>query len=88
MTTIEIRLFGAFRDLWPESSCRVEITQRATVAEVKNSLRGLLESVSPRDGRIGDLISRSALATAARVLTDADEVSGKEFAILPPVCGG
>lgn len=84
MRTVDVRLFGAFRQFGAEPTLRVDVAEDATVADVRAAIGARLEG-----DNVHSLLRASAFATDDRVLNDADAVpSGPELAILPPVCGG
>ncbi len=85
MTTaikITLKLFGSLREAAGKSTLEVELTQGATVAD----LRSWLAERNPLVDELGDRLAASInleIATAAELLKDGDEV-----AFLPPVAGG
>jgi len=81
--SINVRLFGAFRQGNPESSLTVEIPEGGRVTD----LRQAMESALP-DDNARSLLKASAFATDSAVLDDHDIVPDREISILPPVCGG
>lgn len=84
MRTVDVRLFGAFRQFGAEPTLRVNVAENATIADVRTAIGARLEG-----NNVQSLLSASAFATDDRMLNDADTVpAGPELAILPPVCGG
>jgi molybdopterin synthase sulfur carrier subunit len=81
--SINVRLFGAFRQGNPESSLTVEIPEGGRVTD----LRQAMDSALPNDNA-RSLLKASAFATDSAVLDDNDVVPNGEISILPPVCGG
>lgn len=81
--SINIRLFGAFRQDNPKSSLTVEIPEQGRVADLRHAMEAALESENARS-----LLKASAFATDREVLDDHDPVPDREISILPPVCGG
>lgn len=81
--SINVRLFGAFRQGNPESSLTVEIPEQGRVADLRRAMEAALESENARS-----LLKASAFATDSAVLDDRDPVPEQEVSILPPVCGG
>ena len=84
---LSIQLFGAFRR-FHEGHIELDLPAEATAQAVKQALGLALQQINP-DFKDIELLNKSALATAQRVLSD-DEAIGAEtgLAILPPVCGG
>lgn len=81
--SINVRLFGAFRQGNPESSLTVEIPDQGRVADLRQAMATALDSENARS-----LLQASAFATDSAVLDDHDPVPEREISILPPVCGG
>lgn len=81
--SINVRLFGAFRQSHPESSLTVEIPEQGRVADLRQAMEAALESENARS-----LLKASAFATDTAVLDDQDPVPEQGVSILPPVCGG
>lgn len=84
---LSIQLFGAFRR-FHEGHIEIDLPAEGTAQSIKQALGLALQQINP-DFRDTELLNKSALATAQRVLRD-EEVIGAEtgLAILPPVCGG
>jgi molybdopterin converting factor small subunit len=88
MNSVQIRLFGAFRNYSNESEITVETDSALSLQEVKAGLLKKL-SVSGKEDAIQTLLSQSAVANETRVLGESELVlPGMKLAILPPVCGG
>lgn len=84
MRTVDVRLFGAFRQFGSAPTLRVTLPRDATVADLRASVADLL----PGDNA-HSLLLASAFSTDDRMLDDADALpADDEFAVLPPVCGG
>lgn len=81
---IQIRLFGAFRQVDAGNSITVSVPEAARVADVRRALADRLEG----DDNALSLLAASAFATDTAVLDEDDALPGRELAILPPVCGG
>lgn len=81
---IEIRLFGAFRQVDAGGRIKVAVAEDARVADLR---RALAERLQDDDNAIS-LLESSAFATDSAVLDEADALPGRELSILPPVCGG
>jgi len=81
--SINVRLFGAFRQGNPESSLTVEIPAGGRVTDLRQAMDSALPSDNARS-----LLKASAFATDSAVLDDNDVVPDGEISILPPVCGG
>ncbi|MDT8449421.1 MAG: MoaD/ThiS family protein [Wenzhouxiangellaceae bacterium] len=84
--TVEIRLFGGFRQFRPDALLPIELEPGATVAD----LRRKVEAEFGAESRFGKLLRASAFATERRVLDDESESvpENEEMSLLPPVCGG
>jgi molybdopterin synthase sulfur carrier subunit len=81
--SINVRLFGAFRQGNPESSLTVEIPEGGRVADLRQAMELALDSDNARS-----LLKASAFATDSAVLDDQEPVPEQDVSILPPVCGG
>ncbi|HZV07955.1 MAG TPA: MoaD/ThiS family protein [Gemmataceae bacterium] len=79
---VQVRLFARARDLAGTDSLRVELSDKATVAD----LRGRLASDYPA---LAGLLERSALAVENEFAADSLTLTeDSEIALLPPVSGG
>jgi molybdopterin converting factor small subunit len=88
MNSVQIRLFGAFRNYSSESEIVVEIESALSLDQIKAGLLKKLSAVGKEDA-IKTLLSQSAVANESRVLGESDLIlPGMKLAILPPVCGG
>lgn len=86
---IQVSLFGAFRDLMPSGICQISIRGDETVTQIKALLGQKLSESPIAKFDISALLSKSALATEMKVLSENDTLHGESsIAILPPVCGG
>ena len=84
MRTIEVRLFGAFRQFGSAPTLRVTVRRGATVADLRAGVAELLAGDNAHA-----LLLASAFATDDRMLDDAEVLpASDELAVLPPVCGG
>lgn len=82
---IQIDLFGALRDVAPDSRLAMETGAR-TIAELRAELDAIAAGW-PASSRA--LLSRSAFASATTILRDADVLPDNgHLALLPPVSGG
>ncbi len=81
---IEIRLFGAFRQVDAGGRIKVSVAEDARVADLRRALAARLEG----DDNALSLLESSAFATDSAVLDETDALPGRELSILPPVCGG
>lgn len=78
--TVEVRLFGRYRELAPEGSITLDLPTGATVAD----LVGELHRRSP-----GRLPARPVVAVERRPAADDVPLEpGQEIALIPPVAGG
>ena len=79
---VEIKMFAVARQLAGCDSCRVEVSDDATVAEVR---RALLDAVPSLEGMAAHL----RFAVNAEYVADTTRVEeGAEVALIPPVSGG
>jgi hypothetical protein len=90
---IQIKLYGAFRDLLPSDTCTLTVEGSESAQEIKSLLLQYLnENVKSSDLDLPLLVAQSALATESKILANSDLIfknqSDSIFAILPPVCGG
>jgi molybdopterin converting factor small subunit len=77
-----VRLFARARDLAGSDVVRVELSEGATVGDLRQHLR----EAHPR---LADLLARSALAVAGEFAEDGQVLpASAEIALLPPVSGG
>jgi molybdopterin converting factor small subunit len=84
MRTLDVRLFGAFRQFGSAPTLRVSVPDGGTVADLRAAVAASLPS-----GNAHSLLRASAFATDDRMLDDADVLpASDELAVLPPVCGG
>jgi len=79
---LHVRLFARARDLAGTDTLRVELPERATVADLRRRLAVICPALA-------GLLERSALAVENEFAADALVLSdGAEIAMLPPVSGG
>jgi molybdopterin converting factor subunit 1 len=79
---VHVRLFARARDLAGTDSLRIELPDKATVADVR---RRLAADYPPLAG----LLERSALAVENEFAADSRTLTADaEIALLPPVSGG
>jgi molybdopterin converting factor small subunit len=84
--SLEVQLFGGFRQFVPSGTLLVETGDAKTVAD----LRREVERAFGDDDNALMLLKASAFATDRRVLDDESErfPSDEPLSVLPPVCGG
>lgn len=88
---VEIRLFGAFREVSPDGVIAIAVRGDETAGEIKTLLT---QAIATRPGvkpGLAKLIERSVLATDERVLSDTEPAifqSAGQLSVLPPVSGG
>lgn len=87
MKKIKLKCFGAFRKYVHSGEIMMSVPENINVAEFKDLLVVELKKTHPEFSET-TLIHDSALATEEKVLTLHEPLSGENFAILPPVCGG
>lgn len=81
--TIELLLFGAFRDWFGAPSLEIEIADGARIADLRRLLQAQWSA------REAGLLAASAFASETTVLRDADPLpADAPIALLPPVSGG
>ena len=87
MKTIELRLFGIYREYQPSSMLQLAIADNATVADLRSALRAHAEMNWPNCSR--NLIVATAFASDSSIMRDADVIPDCDYmAALPPVSGG
>ena len=80
--TLDVRLFAAFRQRLGRSSLRVEVPDRALVADLRRAVRALHPELS-------DLAARSMVAVDSEYADDSLVIGPEsEVALIPPVSGG
>ncbi|MGZ3773868.1 MAG: MoaD/ThiS family protein [Pseudobdellovibrionaceae bacterium] len=88
MKQIKIKLFGAFKKYVPKGNLSLEISEIATVHEVRQLIENKIRHDVP-SFQDASLIHESAMASSEDILQETDLVfQYDELAILPPVCGG
>ncbi len=86
---VQVRLFGAFRNLGPQEVKVSLETPTVTTAEMKTLLASHFRSLPKSSFDAAALVEKSALANESAVLEDHALVSaGSKLALLPPVSGG
>lgn len=84
MRTLDVRLFGAFRQFGADPILRISVADDATIAQVRAAVGTHLAGDNAHA-----LLRASAFATDDRMLGEDDTLSTiNEIAVLPPVCGG
>ena len=79
---VSVQLFARARDLAGAATVRVELAEKATVAELKRRLAQDHPALAP-------LLGRSAIAVNSEFAGDAVGLQANdEVALLPPVSGG
>lgn len=83
--TIQVKLFGGFRQFRAEPMLSLQADPAATVADLRNSVARMFDD----DDNALSLLKASAFATDKRVLDENESVpEDADLALLPPVCGG
>ena len=78
--SIEVQLFGHYREVTPDASLTVEVPSGGTVAEFVTTLHDRFPGKLPR---------RPFVAVNRRLARDADLIgAGDEVALIPAVAGG
>ena len=84
---IQLRLFGACRDLHPQPVVAFALAEGSRIADLRHALPAQLTHADP--ARAAALIAASAFASDEELLRDSDPVPADgRVAILPPVSGG
>lgn len=79
---VQVRLFALARELAGTDRLRVELPERATVAELRRRL-------AERCPALGPIVHRLLIAIDSEYATDEQRIEpGREVACLPPVSGG
>ena len=80
--TVTVKLFAAARELAGASEIELELPDRATIADARQTLGKMFP-------RITGLLSRSAIARNQDFALDTDIIAPTdELAVIPPVSGG
>ena len=80
--TVRVLLFGHYRDVCPEGTLTLDVSEGATIADVAGRL-------AERDARFADLLARTRVAINADFTTPTAALSpDDEVAFLPPMSGG
>ena len=88
---LEVRLFGAFRNLSPEPLIQVTLLgESCSILELKAAIgEVLLKSEKNAEFDVRELLSKTAIADESQILEDSAILrSGMRVAVLPPVNGG
>lgn len=89
---VQVRLFGAFRNLGPQEVTLKLPKASVTATEMKTLLANHFGQMTQQQSASFDaasLVSKSALANDSAVLDDSAMIqSGAKLALLPPVSGG
>lgn len=94
MTEVQVRLFGAFRNLGLTEVALTLPGESVTVGEMKSLLATHFSTTQGAGATSASfnaiaLVEKSALASDSEVLDDQDRVmAGSRLALLPPVSGG
>ena len=79
---IELLLFASAKDLFGQPKITIELSERATVAELKTAL-------VRRQPEVASLIGRCAFSVDQQYASDSTELQPEqEIAMIPPVSGG
>lgn len=88
MTTIEVRLFGAFRKYISSGIIHISLNEVCQISEFRMKVLEQIQKESPLFEDT-NLILESALANDHEILSETAIVApGDKLAFLPPVCGG
>ena len=89
MREIDLKIFGAFRNLTSESTLRLELADTVqTVTDLKQYLAALWMN-QDADFAVPALLQKSAVAAGDEILDETAQLPVRgEMAILPPVSGG
>jgi molybdopterin converting factor small subunit len=80
--TVQVLLFGHYRDYAPGGTLSLTLTEGATVADAAAAL-------AAQDSRLTDLLSRTRVAVGGDFApADTPLHDGDELAFLPPMSGG
>lgn len=85
MRSIDIQLFGAFRDVEPTARVTLEV-RGDRVHDARAALDAHAQAHWPPHACA--LVARSAFASETTILRDADPLPDGMLALLPPVSGG
>lgn len=91
LKTIEIQLFGAFRDFDETGKLTIDVRNHSSVEEIKFAILKSLKKIERPGVNVEELLKFSVLATEEELLKENELVDLeliKQLAILPPVCGG
>ena len=84
---IQLRLFGACRDLHPEPVLQFTLADGSRIADLRRALPAQFTHAD--SGRAAALIAASAFASDEELLRDNDPLPADgRVAIMPPVSGG
>ena len=88
MIEVELKLFGAFKQIGDGRSLKLELPEGARLEDLRGALRTQIrQSVNGlQDER---LVQDSAFSDEDEILNDHSVIrSGAKLCVLPPVCGG
>lgn len=79
---VTIKLFAVARELTSRSELEVELTDGATIADLRRAL-------SAHEPRLSTVLSHAHFAVDSQYATDATPIAAtSELALIPPVSGG
>lgn len=97
MITLQIKLFGAFRNFGNGEFIEMSVPKKSNISEIKSLFLKQLQALHPelnKDFKSEGLIEDSVFATeemildSKTILENIAEQNQIKMAILPPVCGG
>ncbi len=88
MTKSRILFFGKLKTLSPKGEIEVETDSEMTPQALREAVAIVLKERDPLFAGVCELQS-SAVADATKILNEKAPIgNGREFSLLPPVCGG
>lgn len=88
MNQSRILLYGKLKAFAPKGEIFVATSKEMTPDALREAVATRLKNSNPDFGGLLELKS-SALADETRILSEKETIGeGKEFSLLPPVCGG
>jgi molybdopterin converting factor small subunit len=88
MLSIELRLYGAFRDYTADPKLNFELEHGSELESLRDLVRARLEALCPGTDP-GDLLAQSVFADEHDILPrDTRFQSSQKLSLIPPVCGG
>lgn len=85
-TTVDIGLYGLFRDYHPQARLSLKVKDGARIMDVRKALAEHARVHWPEFNEA--LLVRCAFASETNVLRDGDTIPAGVLAVLPPVAGG